>query len=192
MQFVPLTDFRKDHQAALGQIIITMGTLEQQINFLLVQMLYRNSRLAANLTFGCHLDRVLETLKAVFYSKKQPPDAMLIFEYLVHRIRTLNEQRNKNVHCLWHVDDSRKMLTRFKLGKHKKGVLTAPDWVKVDLQELQKLQSEIWELIDQILLFQTIYYRNAKVRLTPDDKGNLLTKKKAVLNLAKKHAAQSK
>jgi hypothetical protein len=167
MKFVPSTPFRQDFYSTLGQIAVAMGTVENHINFILIQMMDGNERLATNLTFGSHLDRVLEVLKATFYSANHETDAITIFEFLLAEINRLNSERNRNFHCMWNIDDNSQTLHRFRVAKHKQGLLRAPDWKTVPLEELRELNSQLWVLIDQLNVFATKFYRRPDLPALP-------------------------
>jgi len=168
MNFTPLTQFRQDYYSILGQIAIAMGAVENQINITLILMLGDNSKLAANLTFGSHLDKVIEVCKAVFYSKDQTENATIVFEYVFSELNRLHSERNKNLHCLWIFNDTKQIATRLKIGKHKQGNLNAPDWKDVPMTELQNLNTRLWSLVDELIIFVSAYYPNPKVVQTPE------------------------
>jgi hypothetical protein len=170
MKFVPLTEFRKDFQVALGEVVIAMGHVENQINFLLVQMLGFNNRLAANLTFGYHLDDVIKIIKAVFYSMDREASETMIFEYLISELSRLQGERNKNIHCSWQIHDEKKQAIRFKLGKHKQGKLPVQDWKEVTIPELKSINEQLYVLLDDILAFSGEFFPPPGVSLDPETK----------------------
>jgi len=170
MELEPTTPFRESYHSILGQIVVAMGQIELQISLLLIHMLGQNQGLAVNLTFGAHLDRIIDIMKAVFYSKHQDDETAPLFEYLVGEINRLNHERNKNFHCAWTFDSARERANRFRISKHTKGVHHANDWKEVPFHELQNLNGELNVLNDEIRAFNTKYYSNPKAKITPDQR----------------------
>lgn len=190
MRFVPLTEFRQSYLLSLGNIVIAAGHLEQQLFVLLARMLDDVS-LAANLTFGCHLDKVIEILKAVFYAKKESEEATTVFEYIMDELNRLITERNKNFHCQWLIDDNSKTAMRAKFSKHKRGRLKAPDWTRhVPLGDLQKLGGELWEYQDELLTFGTAYFPNSKMPIPPGEEEYVRRCIEKQLDTAKKYMSK--
>src|SRR5258706_13915382 len=103
MEPFPSNSYLDEYFCVLGRTVYMMAHLEKTLSYLLERIL-KNMTLARNLTAGLHIDITISNLEAAFYSTKKKHSKRMddIFEFLLSRCRTMNTQRNNNIHALWY------------------------------------------------------------------------------------------
>lgn len=141
---------------ALGEIVYEMGYLERSMHRLLRSMLH-NEKLASLLVFGVHLDKMLDALRAGFYSERHHMYDTLVFEHLIDRVLKVHEYRNDNIHAQWLITP--KGIFRGKWTKHSKGVLSfSKSKSNFPISELYAVSRDTRKVTQDIDLFKSAVF----------------------------------
>jgi hypothetical protein len=167
MRYIPEMSFEEEYFFMFGLVVYTMAHLEHEL-FKLLGRILSNDHIALNLTAGCQLEPTLTNLRAAFYGTKRRKNTRAddSFEFLINKTSNIHRERNENIHALWYFNNDKKEATRWKMNRHKKGLVHATQGPTPSAEELLELSQRVQHLEDEIHTFGVMYFPRNGEKLT--------------------------